>query len=144
MCDFQTLCFCVFLRILFSSIYIIGKNEVIPKFSLDSLELNGTLVADWLAGSSTPSVLDDDFNLSGSAKLTNTNTTNYFDGIISTPLMVSSSCDYTFISGVVAITPSNTDLPYVSLDFIDGDCANLFNATIDCQGSPLSFSYPIK
>ncbi len=120
--------------------YNIGVNS----FALDTLELNGNLSANWLAGYNTASTTDDDFELAGGASLENTSSLDAYNGTISMPVLISTGCDYGFVSGIIGLTPTDVSLPTVELDFLDGDCANLFKATIDCEGNEFSFNLPIK
>lgn len=120
--------------------YSIGVSQ----FALDVLELNGDLSAQWLVGYNTPSSTDDDFQLSGAAVLANTSNLDAYNGTISMPVLISTACEYSMVSGVIDLIPTNTALPTVELDFLDGDCANMFKATIDCEGNAFSFNLPIK
>ena len=111
----------------------------------DSLRLNGMITAEWLTGFDTETnPADDSFELTGGQTLTNTNSQDNFAGTITSPLRIEYSCQYTFVGGMVDLVPSNAKYPQLSMDFIDGDCANLFNATLDCDGNALSFSFPIQ
>jgi len=116
----------------------------ITSLKLDSLNLVGNLTADWIGGYATSDFNDDDFSLGGNATLTNLNTNVDFVGTIINPLNISTSCDYTFVSGILQLVPSVEGYPIAEVDFIDGDCANLFNATIDCNGSSISSTFTIK
>jgi hypothetical protein len=114
-------------------------------FKLDSLELIGNLNVEWQAGFETQAMFDDDFQLAGAATLTNINSNDNFVGTILMPLLISTGCDFSFVSGEFELIPSNPALPAsAKVNFIDGDCANLFEATIDCEGSPLKFTLPIQ
>ena len=118
---------------------------VVNDITADSLKLGGTMGAEWLAGFETETDPEDDsFQLTGGLTLSNTNANDDFTGTIIEPLVIETSCDYTFVGGEVELVPSNPDLPQLSMDFISGDCANLFTVFLDCEGNQLSFSYPIK
>lgn len=126
-----------------------GTNPVIEvavnNITVDSLQLAGNMGAEWLTGFETETAPDDDsFQLTGGLTLTNTNSSDDFVGTITNPLLIEVSCAYTFVSGAVELVPSNPDFPQLSMDFIDGDCANLFTVFLDCEGNQISFSYPIK
>ena len=117
----------------------------VTELKVDTLSLGGIVTAEWLSGFETQTdPVDDRFQLTGGQTLTNTSSNDAFVGTISSPLEIESSCQYTFVGGVVDLIPSNTKYPQLSIDFIDGDCANLFNATLDCEGNALSFSFPIQ
>lgn len=123
-----------------------------PTIDLDILglasadfKLDGSVGATWQTGfETTEDDADDQFALSGGLDMLNTLTTDLFTGTINSPLIISSSCDFTFVSGNVSLTSSNPDFPALGMDFIPGDCANLFIAQVDCQGNALTFSFPIK
>jgi hypothetical protein len=117
----------------------------VNNITVDSLQLGGIMGAEWLTGFETETVPEDDsFQLTGGLTLTNTSSTDEFVGTITDPLVIENSCDFTFVGGAVDLVPSNTDLPQLSMDFIAGDCSNLFTVFLDCEGNQLSFSYPIK
>ena len=117
----------------------------VASFAVDSFELNANMVADWVAGSGTPSITDDEFNLSGGASLSNTSSLDAYNGSIVTPLLISTGCEYSFISGELTLIPTNTELPSVAIDFIDADnCENLFQATVSCNGGNFTTTLPIK
>ena len=126
-----------------------GTNPVVQvnvtEITVDTLSLSGQMAAEWLAGFETETdPADDSFQLTGGLTLANTSSNETFAGNIQSPLLIEYSCDYTFVSGVVDLVPSSPDYPQLSMDFIPGDCANLFTATLDCEGNQLKFSYPIK
>lgn len=117
----------------------------VTELTVDTLSLGGTVTAEWLAGFETQSDPSDDrFELTGGQTLTNKSSNDTFTGTITSPLVIEYSCQYTFEGGMVDLVPSNAKYPQLSMDFIDGDCANLFNATLDCDGNALSFSFPIQ
>lgn len=117
----------------------------ITEFATDSAALNANLTIDWMSGFTTQgNVLDDIFDISGTAVLTSKSTNNTFTGTLQTPVKIDASCPYTFVSGVIELIPSQQNLPQVSVDFIDGNCDNLFQSKIKCEGNEFSFSYPIK
>lgn len=119
-------------------------------FSIDKLtaadkELDGTVSANWISGFETETVLEDDvFEISGAVDLTDQTLSNVYSGQFTTPLRIAYNCPYTFESGVITLSTTVENLSGLSVDFIDGDCANLFQATIDCDGNPLQFYYPIQ
>ena len=117
----------------------------VAKLTSAEKELNGTVSATWLSGFETESLADDDvFELAGSLALEDLNNSNLYTGQITNPLRVAYNCSYTLESGALALTTNIQDFPDITLDFIDGDCSNLFQATIDCEGNSLQFFYPIK
>jgi hypothetical protein len=117
----------------------------VANLTVDTFQLAGLMGAEWLTGFETETDTEDDaFQLKGDLTLTNTNSTDSFTGNITDPLVIENSCEFTFVGGVVDLVPSNTDFPQVSLDFLAGDCANLFTVYIDCEGNQFSFSFPIK
>lgn len=121
-------------------------NITVTNMAVDSLSLGGQVLATWLNGFETETdPTDDAFELTGGLTLSNTNNAETFTGTVTSPLHIEYSCDYTFVGGMLDLVPSNTDkYPQLSMDFIAGDCANLFTATLDCDGNNLSFSYPIQ
>lgn len=109
------------------------------------LRLAGAITAVWSSGfESQDNSLDDEYALSGGLDLTNTTSTDVFNGVINSPLLISAACEYTFVAGNISLTSTNADFPAVGIDFIPGDCSNLFTAQVDCEGNALTFSYPIK
>ncbi len=116
----------------------------IPLFVAGDLEFNGSMKASWNAGFETDKIEDDIFTIGGNADMIDNLSTVSYNGTILNPIEISGACAFTFVSGSLSITPSDPDLPFVTLDFIDGDCQNVFLATVDCDGNTLSFNYPIK
>ena len=120
-------------------------NIQVLDITADSLKLSGSMLAVWQAGfETTTNTNDDRFALSGGLDMTNTKSSDVYNGVVNSPLVIDAACQYSFVEGNISLTSSNPDVPEVGMDFIAGDCANLFNATIDCEGNALSFSYPIK
>jgi len=117
----------------------------IDEFTANDKTLDGAISASWLSGFETETQPEDDvFELSGGLDLTDATTTNVFNGLFTSPLRIVNNCPYTFESGVVTLTSTVENLTGLSVDFIDGDCANLFQANVDCDGNPLQFYYPIR
>jgi hypothetical protein len=111
----------------------------------NGFRFSGTLTAQWNSGFNTPTQSSDDaLSLSGQMVLLDLVSTDQFNAAILTPLEIDAACAYTFVGGAIQLTPSSEDYPEVGLDFMAGDCANLFQATVDCEGNQLSFNYPIK
>jgi len=120
-------------------------NVDIIALTAADLKMDGAIGAAWQTGFETvDDDSDDQFAISGGLDLLNVATTDKFMGVVNDPLVISASCDYTFVSGSISLSSTNPAFPASSMDFIPGDCANLFTATVDCQGSPLTFSFPIK
>lgn len=118
--------------------------DVLSLTSAD-FKLDGSIGAAWQTGFETDDDdTDDQFELSGGLTMLNTMTTDLFTGTINSPLIISASCEYSFVSGNISLTSSNPEFPALGMDFIPGDCANLFTAQVDCQGNALTFSFPIK
>lgn len=117
----------------------------VGKLTAGDFELNGTVNAAWLSGFETASeTMDDAFELSGALDLLNTSTSDTYNGQIINPLQIATACDYTFEGGQINLTTSLPEFSGLSIDFIDGDCANLFQANVDCSGNSISFYYPIQ
>lgn len=119
-------------------------SVTVNDLTVDTLQLSGNVGAKWASGFETEMIEDDNFELSGGLTLTELNSGDNFVGTIITPLNIDAACDYTFVGGEVDLVPSNAQYPQVGMDFIDGDCANLFTVFLDCDGNQLSFQYPIK
>jgi hypothetical protein len=108
-------------------------------------QFDGSLSAQWNSGFNTPTIGSDDaLDLSGQMVLQDLASAVLFNAGIVSPLQLDAACDYTFVGGAIQLVPSTEDFPEVGLDFIAGDCANLFQASVDCEGNQLSFNYPIK
>ena len=121
------------------------QNVNFQQISGAGYSLSGSLSASWLSGFDTGSDdMDDAVSLGGELNLTDLTTQDFYTATISNPLQVVTACPYTLEGGFISLTPSNAELPAVSLDFLDGDCANLFQVFVDCEGNQLSFSFPIK
>lgn len=108
-------------------------------------QFDGSLSAQWNSGFNTPTLgLDDALDLSGQMVLLDLATSDQFNAAIVSPLQLDAACEYTFVGGAVQLVPTSENYPEVGLDFINGDCANLFQASVDCEGNELTFNYPIK
>jgi hypothetical protein len=120
-------------------------NLSINEFTADTLELNASFQTEWLSGFDTKTNFSDDaLKVTGSTSLEYTSNTESVTGTITSPVLIDASCQYTFVEGVISLVPVNSLLPEVGLDFIDGDCSNIFQAEIGCQGDVFKFSFPIK
>jgi len=128
-----------------------GTSE--PAFDVESIDfevndetiINYDLELQWQAGYSTTDVLDDIMALSGSVIGGDSVNSKDFTVDILTPLHLNGACSSVIESGELEITLLNDEIvPIITIDFILNDgCNNLFQATVDCQGNPLSFTFPL-
>ena len=110
----------------------------------DLSEVDYSLSSQWVQGFSTEEEADDIFDLSGtvsgSAKENNVN----FTTMILSPLHYVSMCPSYVEYGVLNLEVP-TDSIAIEIDFLaDDGCNNLFQATIDCEGSPFVSTFPIE
>lgn len=116
----------------------------VTNFASADESLNVNLTSNWLTGFETINDhQDDSYSLSGAVMMTAAGSAE-LAGTITTPLLINQSCPYLFEEGVIEVVPSGLTIPQVELDFLEGDCDNLFKITIDCSGNNLSFTYPIR
>lgn len=88
---------------------------------------NSTRTRTWIEGSSTLSILDDVYEIDGTANGVNRYGNNYSLDI-TTPLRAEIGCPW-IVSGILTISPSGADTRTVN--FGSGDCNNGFTVTVN-------------
>jgi len=109
-------------------------------------EINYDMGMLWQAGFTSPDVADDIFDVSGNLSGDDKKNGKQFTATITDPLHYVNACPDLLESGVINLTLTNdTTVSGFEVDFITADgCNNLFKATVDCEGSPISFTYPFN
>ncbi len=109
-------------------------------------KVNYTLGMLWQGGFVSPVMTDDVFEVSGTIAGDDNKNAKQFTATFTEPLRYVNACQYFLESGVIDITlTGDTTVAGFEVDFIGGDgCNNLFKATVECQGSPISFTYPFN
>jgi len=100
----------------------------------------------WEAGFVTPELEDDIFDVSGSVTGGDSTNSVKFSSTILDPLHYVYSCPSLIEKGEIELILIDDELvPTFNVDFIEGDgCNNLFRSTVDCDGQPISFTYPFN
>ena len=109
-------------------------------------KVNYSLDLQWLSGFETVALEDDILDVSGQVSGIDSLSTKEFTADILSPLHLNGACAYVIERGEIKISLVDDELvPTIDIDFINSDsCNNLFNATVDCTGNPLSFTFPFE
>lgn len=109
----------------------------------DVSSVDYNLSAFWQAGFDTPDPNDDIFDLQGTINGDDFQNSKMFNGTVLDPLLYNGSCPYFIEQGVMDVgLVGDTALTGFSVDFVQADnCNNIFQITVDCDGSPLVFDY---
>lgn len=132
-----------------ANISIIGGNSTIAlnlmSFTTDTNTISGNVNAEWLDGFHTPdSALDDRYQLSGNLNMGSTISSFHLECVVIQPIVIDQACAYLFESGIFTLSLQEENLSEITINFIDGDCENLFQCTFDCNDNLVSFFYPIQ
>lgn len=109
-------------------------------------KVNYNLNLNWLNGFESITVEDDVMELSGQLTGLDSISGKEFTAEILSPVHLNRACSYLMESGEVRLSMIDDELvPTIDIDFISSDsCNNLFNASVDCKGNPLSFTFPFE
>jgi hypothetical protein len=117
----------------------------LSNISSNDAAVNGTITATWISGFATEADLSDDkFTLAGNMNMLSKVNSIEIVGTVLAPVLIDASCPFLIVEGQIELMPNDTNLPQAMVDFVPGDCANVFKTTVDCDGNVLSFAYPIK
>ena len=98
----------------------------------------------WEEGFETEVSNDDIFNVSGTVSGVDNMNIKNFTSMVIEPLRYVTNCPAVVEKGIMEIELVGDSTVMFMLDFIEADgCNNLFEVTADCDGSPLSFKYPM-
>jgi hypothetical protein len=104
-----------------------------------------TLGALWEQGFTTAEPSDDIFNVSGTVSGNDTKNNKSFSSTVIEPLHYVNACADGIEKGRMDIDLISDTTIAITIDFIESDgCNNLFEVSVDCQGSPISFTYPMN
>jgi hypothetical protein len=132
-----------------SNISTPGGNPTISldmiDFTRDTSSIAGTVNVEWLSGFFTfDSINDDRYQFNGSLDMGSTVSGFLLNSVVNQSIIIDQACDVLFESGILTLSLAGENASAIIIDFIDGDCDNLFQCTFDCNGNPTSFFYPIK
>jgi len=126
----------------------------LPMFNVKAIDfmvnnetiVNYDLEFEWQNGFKSQDILDDVIDVSGSVIGGDSVSSKDFTANILSPLHLSGACNSYIEWGELRITLKDEELvPTMDIDFIASDsCNNLFKATVDCTGNPLSFTFPFE
>lgn len=109
------------------SFSIVVAGSIIKANNGGTIIWNSNRTREWIAGSSTPSWLDDVYLITGSGNgITSSNTS--FTVNITNPLRIETGCRY-IVSGTLELTPANKQVRII--DYGNGACDNEITVTIN-------------
>lgn len=126
-----------------SPVYNISTTE----FNVgDESTVDYTFDASWGQGFETSDPTDDIFDVSGIVTGEDKENAKDFTADVIQPLHYVTACPDYIEKGILDIQlVGDTTVSGFIVDFIDSDgCNNLFQVSVDCEGSPISFTYPMN
>ncbi len=133
-----------------------AKNDgppTAPKFDITTTKfsvgeesaVDYTLDASWSQGFTTVNPDDDIFDVAGNVMGEDKTNVKNFTALMIEPLHYVTSCPDYLEKGIVEVELTGDSTVVFLIDFIESDgCNNLFQITADCDGNPLSFTYPMN
>lgn len=116
-------------------------------FAIDTVsEISYNFEMTWESGFVSPELDDDIFDVSGSVTGNDYSNSVEFSSTILDPLHYVYACPNLLEKGEIELILIDNELvPTFNIDFIENDgCNNLFKSTVDCDGQPISFTYPFN
>lgn len=125
-----------------------------PQFSIttdkfnvgDESTVDYSIDATWTQGFASADPTDDIFDVSGNVSGEDKANSKDFTASVVEPLHYVAACKDYLEKGIMDLQLiGDTTVSGFQVDFIEADgCNNLFQASVDCQGSPISFTYPMN
>jgi hypothetical protein len=106
---------------------VVVSGSILKANNGGTITWNSNRTREWIAGSTTPTWLDDVYLITGTASGTSASNTSY-TMVITNPLRKEIGCKY-FVSGTLEITPAGK--PVRLIDYGNGACDNIITVTIN-------------
>lgn len=112
----------------------------------DESTVNYAVDANWMQGFSTVDATDDIFDVTGNVTGEDNANSKDFTASVIEPLHYVAACPDYIERGIMDVQLiGDTTVSGFAVDFIEADgCNNLFQVSVDCEGSPISFTYPMN
>ncbi len=109
------------------SFSVVENGTITKPNNAGTINWNSNRTREWISGTNTTALLDDIYQISGSANGTTANATA-FTMMITKPLQKEIGCKH-FVSGTLEITPAGK--PVRIIDYGNGTCDNVITVTIN-------------